>query len=538
MTPSLLAFAASLSAALALTPLARRIALVLGIVDLPGSARKVHTAAIPRLGGAAVCGAFLVGLGLVALHPDGRTVLFQQPMATGGFLLGAIGITLVGIWDDARGLRYDQKFAAEFVIAVLLYAFGYRIQVLSLPWVADFHLGILSFPVTLLWLVGITNAVNLIDGLDGLAAGVSLFALATVFINASLDGNLVVLPLVAALFGATLGFFPYNRHPARIFLGDGGALLLGSALGALSMRAYSKAPATMALVAPVIMLGLPITDTVVSMLRRYLRGRSPFEADREHLHHRMLALGLSQRGSVLALYSIAAAFSALTLALRGHSPARSALGLALGIGLVLVLLRALNYKEVLHLFEGLRAVRAARARARERLLWLKEQRRGWRGVRTHDELWVLLAETPGRLGLSTLELHLPRARSFRVGSLLRARSGAQARFLLERAGGPLGELVVAVAGHRQVLLDDERLVYEYLADFVADALEEMTRRAAGLATAPTLPGVGVVPEAVPTLAVAGAAAVAPDGAEPLEERRTPARGQTLLGIDGPTPHAA
>src|SRR5262249_26794778 len=147
-----------------------------------------------------------------------------------------------------------------------LFAFGYRIQLLAIPGLGDIDLGVLCLPITVAWIVGITNAVNLIDGLDGLAAGISILSLATVFANASLDGMTFILPWGAALCGATLVFLPYNANPASIFLGDAGSLLLGSALSALSIRAYSKGPATMALLAPAMMLGLPLTDTLVSML--------------------------------------------------------------------------------------------------------------------------------------------------------------------------------------------------------------------------------------------------------------------------------
>jgi UDP-GlcNAc:undecaprenyl-phosphate GlcNAc-1-phosphate transferase len=503
MSPCLYAFVASLLAAIVLVPLARRLALRFGVVDMPNEPRKVHTRAVPRTGGIAVCLAFCVGIAVLFLDPSANPLLQRDASLNVGFLLAAALITSVGAWDDARGLRYTQKFAGEIAVAVLLWGFGYRIQVLSMPWIGTVDLGLLSFPVTILWLVGVTNAVNLIDGLDGLAAGVSLFALGTVFVNGWLDGNMGVLLLVAALGGAVLGFLPYNAHPARIFLGDSGSLLLGSALGALSIRAYSKAPSTMALLAPVIMLGLPITDTVVAMLRRYLRGRSPFEADREHLHHRLLQLGLSQRGAVFALYGIALAFSALTLSLRGHSPARSAIGLGLGIALVLALLRALNYREVLHLLDGMRQVRVARARARERLLWLKEQRRLWRAVGSVDELWARLEGTRDTLGIAQVQLALDDARRFLGGPELPIDTGARAEFTLERGGVRLGGLMVAVAGHRTVLLEDERVVFEFLAEFVADALEDLAARteaAQPRAQSGTLLGLPVVGGPTPTAA--------------------------------------
>jgi UDP-GlcNAc:undecaprenyl-phosphate GlcNAc-1-phosphate transferase len=477
MTPTLVAFLGSLLAALALTPLARRAALRFGVVDLPSSPRKIHQGAIPRLGGVAVCLAFLLGVALAALDPSARARFASELAPVGGLLLGAFAMTAFGVWDDLRGLSYRQKFLAEFAVALVLYQCGYKVQVLALPWLGSIHLGPLALPLTLLWLVGVTNAVNLIDGLDGLAAGISVLALGTVALNCWLDGAVMLLPLAAALCGATLGFLPYNVHPARIFLGDGGSLLLGTALGALSLRAYSKAPATMALLGPVLLLGLPITDTLVSILRRYLRGRSPFEADREHLHHRLLALGLSHRSAVLALYAVAASFSALTLALRGPSPLRPLFGAVLAAAMVVALLHALNYREVLHLYDGLRVRRLARARARERLLALKEERRRWRSLASPDELWMRIAAAAPGLGLAAAELHLPTAGSFRTIAP-ESEALARERFPLCRGDRAFGELVVAVAGHRTVLLDDERLVYEYLADFVADALEEIAHRAA------------------------------------------------------------
>jgi UDP-GlcNAc:undecaprenyl-phosphate GlcNAc-1-phosphate transferase len=521
MTPAFAAFAAALLAGLLLTPLARRLALRLGVVDLPTQTRKVHQGAMPRLGGLAVFFAFLVGLTLALLHPSGRPILIGEGPRLGGFLLATLAITALGAWDDARGLKYRKKFLGEFAVASLLYWFGYRVEILALPWLGEIRLGLLSFPLTVLWLVGVTNAVNLIDGLDGLAAGVSLFALATVFWSASLDGVVVVLPIAAALAGATLGFLPYNVHRARIFLGDCGALLLGTALGALSIRAYSKGPSTIALLAPIVMLGLPITDTLLAMLRRYLAGRSPFEADREHLHHRLLALGLSQRVAVAALYGVAVTFSGLALALRGHSPARAALGIALGVALVVALLRALRYREVLHLGEALRAVRQARHHARNRLLWLKDERRAWRGAADAEALWERLAQTPDALGVTSIELRVGK-RSFRLGPRLPVERSIQERFNLDRGGARLGELIIMVGGHRTALVADERLVYEYLADFVADSLEEIMRRGGALAPAETL--LAPPPEEVVDDPARSTAA------NPVALAGARARGATIVGV--------
>jgi hypothetical protein len=271
------------------------------------------------------------------------------------------------------------------------------------------------------------------------------------------------------------------------------------------------------------MLGLPITDTLLAMLRRYLAGRSPFEADREHLHHRLLALGLSQRGAVAALYGVAITFSGLALALRGHSPARAALGIALGVALVVALLRALRYREVLHLGEALRAVRQARHHARDRLLWLKEERRTWRGAADAEALWERLAQTPGALGVTSIELRVGK-RSFRLGPRLPAERSIQERFNLDRGGARLGELTIMVGGHRSALVADERLVYEYLADFVADSLEEILRREGALAPAETIRSPH--PEEGADVA---ARSTAPDPVA-LAGATGPARAATLIGV--------
>jgi UDP-GlcNAc:undecaprenyl-phosphate GlcNAc-1-phosphate transferase len=473
MAPSLAAFAASLLAALALTPVARRLAVAAGVLDIPGSPRKFHKGAIPRLGGAAVCAAFLLGVALAAWTRTGRTLLIAQPRATVGLLVGAIAITLVGAIDDTWGLDYRKKFAAELAVSIVLYRFGYQIQSISIPWLGDIDLGVLAFPITMLWLVGVTNAVNLIDGLDGLASGISLLAIVTVFVSASQSGVTCVLPLSAALAGAIVGFLPYNLHPARIFLGDSGALLLGSTLGALALRAYSKQPTTIALIGPVLLLGVPIMDTLVSMMRRYLHGRSPFEADHEHMHHRLLARGLSHRKAVVALYAIATAFSLIALLLRGHSPWRPTIGMLLGVGVVVVMLRLLGYREVLHAVDSLRSLYRARGCARDRLLALKAERHGWLRVRSPDELWQRVCHTAPALGASGLELRLVTARVYQLGEPRSLETAAEARFPLERHGTRYGELIVRVVSHRNELLDDERLVFEYFADFLGDALEHM-----------------------------------------------------------------
>ena len=320
----LFALLPALAAGVLLTPLIRRGALRIGAVDRPG-ARSVHAKPVPYLGGLALAGAFTIGVAVSwAAHRPWRGP--AHPSELLGIVLGALIVMAVGLVDDlggfwakrlpfladheGRGLRPSVKIAAEVLATLVLMRFGVRIAGINRPFVSGHHylpLGWLSYPLTILWVVGITNAVNLIDGLDGLAAGVSgIAALTLVAVMLPLVAGSPSLAVVgcAALLGACLAFLPWNFHPARIFMGDAGALFLGFVLSTVSiMGMHPTKDATLLTVAvPTVAMGLPVFDTILAILRRFRTGHQVALADRGHTHHRLLDLGLGQRDVVVLLY--------------------------------------------------------------------------------------------------------------------------------------------------------------------------------------------------------------------------------------------
>ncbi|HEX8909755.1 MAG TPA: MraY family glycosyltransferase, partial [Anaeromyxobacteraceae bacterium] len=285
-----------------------RIAVGWGAVDEPRS-RKVHQSITPRLGG--------LGLVLAVLAACAAGLLLARGGWAGAGLwagdalvlaLAGLAVTLLGIYDDLRGARARTKIAVQIAAALLLYAGGFRLERVDLLLGSPLELGPLSLPLTVLWIVGVTNAVNLIDGLDGLAAGIALAASAALFAIASRGGDALVMLVALALMGSLLGFLVYNVHPASVFMGDTGSLFLGTTLAALALRHPGDTAVPLGALA--IVFGIPIVDTFGAIARRALRGTPLFCADREHLHHRLLTAGLSQRKAVLVLWLAAALLAA------------------------------------------------------------------------------------------------------------------------------------------------------------------------------------------------------------------------------------
>lgn len=322
-----IAFLIALVTALALTPAARRLALAAGVVDRPNE-RSVHRQPVPLLGGLAVFAAVSAAVGGPALA--GR---LEGPVA--GILLGGLAMVLVGLLDDLVALRPAVKLAGQVLAAAVLPACGVRIDYLSNPFGDGMlTLGALAVPLTILWTVALVNVMNLADGLDGLAAGIAAIASLTLLLAGAMQPYTPALALVlaAALAGAGVGFLPYNFHPARVFLGDAGSLGLGYLLAATSIVGYLKSPAAMTLAVPVLALGLPILDTGLAIYRRWRRGTPIARADREHLHHRLLQLGLSQREVALAMYAVSGWLGVSALAV-----VRVSVGIAVGIVAFVVL---------------------------------------------------------------------------------------------------------------------------------------------------------------------------------------------------------
>lgn len=313
----------------ALTPVVKILAQKVGAMDVPGEARRVHDHPIPRMGGLAIFLGFIVSMLLfVDITQEVR-----------GILLGSIIIVITGVIDDIISLRAWTKFLIQILSAVIAVLHGVVINVVSNPNVFSSQeaivLGWLAIPLTVLWIVGITNSVNLIDGLDGLAVGVSTISCVTILVVALLVSEPNVALIVAALAGACIGFMPYNLNPARIFMGDTGSLLLGYVLATVSVLGLFKFYAIVTFVVPVLALAVPLSDTLFAFCRRILHGQSPFHADRGHFHHKLMDLGLNQKQAVAILYAISATLGLAAVVLTTKGSIRIALLiLALLIGFV------------------------------------------------------------------------------------------------------------------------------------------------------------------------------------------------------------
>jgi UDP-GlcNAc:undecaprenyl-phosphate GlcNAc-1-phosphate transferase len=311
-------FAAALVVALVVTPLVRDLAHRLNLLDQPGG-RKVHEIAIPRLGGIAMAIAFGVAIGLATLaSPDLGAVGGIRPNRAPTILVGVALLLVVGVVDDTRGMRALPKLLLQVGVATIAWSLGLSIDRLNLPW-GFVDLGVLSLPVTVAWIVGVINAINLIDGLDGLATGVVLTVLFAFGLLAAADGVDPTLPIIAATAGAAVGFLAYNLHPASIIMGDTGSMILGFVVAVVGISLTQDGVIPQPPWVPIIALGVPIADTIWAVIRRTARGEPFFVADRGHIHHQLLRLGLSQRDAMLILTAVSAALAVLAVLL-GRAP--------------------------------------------------------------------------------------------------------------------------------------------------------------------------------------------------------------------------
>ena len=316
MPDHVLAFMIALGVALFLTPVVISFARRTGALDAP-DARTVHVRPIPRIGGIGIYAAFMVSvlvqMSISDLSPELMTSLW-------GLLAGGTIIVAIGIIDDYRDLPAKVKLLGQiFAACVLVIGFDVRIDVITDP-LGDFiYLEYFAIPATIFWVVGLTNTVNLIDGLDGLAAGVSSIAAVTIFLVAMEEGIPFVAMITAALAGSAIGFLYYNFNPARIFMGDTGSMFLGFMLAGISVIGAVKSAATIALIVPILALGLPILDTTFAIVRRARNHRPIFKPDKGHLHHRLLAHGFTQKQAVLLMYVVSALFGLCALALTAVS---------------------------------------------------------------------------------------------------------------------------------------------------------------------------------------------------------------------------
>lgn len=289
-----------------ITPHVIKLAYYLNAVDKPNK-RKVHQKIMPRLGGLAIFISFVIGYMIF----DIRNIAFdtQANSFLDAYFISATLIVFTGVLDDIYELPAKPKFLVQLIAAIIMVTYGeFLISDIYLPFLPGFNLGWLSGIVTILWIIGVTNAVNLIDGLDGLSSGISGIAFGTMAFISAIKGDVFTTLMCCMLMGSSFGFLIYNFHPARVFMGDTGSLFLGFSISVLSLLGY-KNTAFVSFIVPLMVVSIPVFDTIWAIIRRLLKGQSPFEADRGHVHHQLLDKHYGHIGSVLILYSIALAFS-------------------------------------------------------------------------------------------------------------------------------------------------------------------------------------------------------------------------------------
>ncbi len=307
------------------TPMVKFLAERFGVVDVPKDNRRMHKKAMPLMGGLAMFYGFIVSIAVFV--PVSRELI--------GLFLGATLIVVVGIVDDKKNLHPVPKLIFQIIAALIAVYFGYSIKFFSNPFDGSNLPFVLSTPyaeiISVIWIVGMTNAVNFIDGLDGLAAGVSSIASLSILLISIIIGNNAVTPIAAALVGCCVGFLPFNSNPAKIFMGDTGSTFLGYTLAVISIQGLFKGYALISFALPILVLGLPLFDTLFAIIRRIVRGQSPMTADRGHLHHRLIDMGLNQKQAVAILYSISSLLGIGSVVMAAH-------GMVQGIVLMLSVL--------------------------------------------------------------------------------------------------------------------------------------------------------------------------------------------------------
>ena len=400
---------ASFILSFALTPLVRNLCRRWGLVDLPGDERKIHKHPIPRVGGVAVALAYvLTFVCLLALHSKGGMIVRSALPSVTRLLPAALLIFAIGLLDDILGLQPWEKLTGQIAAAGLAYWAGVRLvtfggHLFSLEW---------GFVLTIVWLVACTNAVNLIDGIDGLAAGVGLFATTTTLLAALLQNNAALALATVPLAGCLLGFLRYNFNPATIFLGDCGSLFIGFLLGCYSILWSEKAATILGMTAPLMALSIPLLDTALAIVRRFLRGKPIFGADRGHIHHRLIDRGLTPRRAALVLYAFCGIGAVASLLMMYQKLS----------GFVIVIFCLIAWIGVQHLgyvefgTMGRMFIGGAFRRALSTQLALQTFEQRLSNAPTPDDCWRVIESSAKDFGFATIEMRLAgRSYAYRNG---------------------------------------------------------------------------------------------------------------------------
>jgi UDP-GlcNAc:undecaprenyl-phosphate/decaprenyl-phosphate GlcNAc-1-phosphate transferase len=321
-----IAFIGSFFSVIIVTPFVIKLALKIGAVDQPNK-RKVHVKPMPRIGGLAIFIGVIIGYFLSGVYFIPITAIS----------LGGMVILLLGIWDDLKTLSAKTKLIVQMFAAIIVISSGLLIEVVHVPILGVYNIGFLSYPLTLLWIVGITNSINLIDGLDGLATGVSSIILITIGSLALIHGKALILTFCVILLGSLLGFLFYNFNPAKIFLGDMGALFIGYSISVISLLGLYKSVTLFSIFVPLLLLGVPLFDTLFAIIRRSVNQTGIMSPDKNHLHHRLMSKGLSHRNTVLFIYGMGLTFSIIAIT-SAYTPL---------LGTIIILLVLLVFLELL-----------------------------------------------------------------------------------------------------------------------------------------------------------------------------------------------
>ena len=365
-------------------------------------------AGIPRLGGLAIFVAILAALGAALLL---HNMVTDRLLAVGrlgvALTVACLAVFLMGLYDDVKGARPWQKLAVQAIAAIALYSFGFRVDILSNPFThTPIALGWLGLPLTVLWLAAISNAFNLIDGLDGLAAGVGLFAAVSLFLLAALGSNVFVAAVAASVAGALLGFLPHNFHPARIYLGDSGSLTAGLALGALSIVSEQKGPVMVTMAIPLLIFGLPLLEVAVTTTRRLLSGHPLFGRDEDHLHHRLLKVGVAKRLALLVLYGLAALFAFSSILLVNYSGSVAPLIAVLCGAFAWIVVNQMRYPEFTELDAHIRLSLASQPAVLRNQIAIRKTLARFEGAGSGQEVWAHLSSLLGQLGFAEAHCEL------------------------------------------------------------------------------------------------------------------------------------
>ncbi len=394
-------WALSFTLCLVLTPVCRDLFIKFGVLDHPDTNRKLHLRPIPRIGGVPIvvsyCGALLI---LLLVAPHGASLFVRHSRLLMALLPAAAVIFITGLVDDLLTLKPWQKLAGQFLAGCLAVTLGARLTVVNGHIVSLW----ISLPLSLFWLIACTNAINLIDGLDGLATGVSLFAAGTTSVVAIVQGNLGLAMATVPLTACLLAFLRYNFTPASVFLGDSGSLTIGFLLGCFSLIWSQSSGSLLGIAAPMMVLALPLLDVGLSIWRRMLRNRPVFEGDRGHIHHMVLALGFSPRGAALVLYGVSALAAFLALLQSFLDYRYRALVILIFVVLTSTGISLLGYVEVSAARRTLSHRKVLRMLKDE--IFLQDLKNALRGARTVGECWTILRQACHELNFTSVQMLL------------------------------------------------------------------------------------------------------------------------------------